>query len=138
MKKSTKIIIGICAVIRICAVIIVVQIVSAVLCYMYMSGAFNKLKVADVASFESPDSEYIVIYQQLGDPRWPFGGTEVRLTLKNINGNKLNSVDTEIYDDGGNAGKGNIESIEWKSDSVVIVLRASEMPDKTVELKYKK
>ena len=130
MKRPTKTVIGVCAGMLTAAVILVILI------NLLSVGAFNKLIVKDIASFESPNGSYILIYQQLGAPQFPFGRTEVRLTLKDKRGRKINSIDTEILDDGANADEQNVESVKWGSDSVVVVLRASEMPDKTIELKY--
>lgn len=132
MKRSTKIIKSVCV------GLLAALIILSTLFILDWNGAFNKLRAKDVASFESPDGKYTLIFQQLGHPQWPFGETEVRLTLKGQKGNKLNSVDTEIQDDGANASEVNIQSTEWTNDSVIIILQASEMPDKTVELKYKK
>lgn len=129
MKKRTKRIVGVC-IMTACIVIL-----SAALFMLWWDGAFNKINVRDVASFESPDGNYVLVFQQLGHPEWPFGKTEVRLTLKNQNGEKLSRFDTELQDDGANAGIGNIQSIEWTDDSVIVTLQASEMPDKRIELK---
>ena len=72
----------------------------------------------------------------MGDPAWPFGPTDVRLTLKNNNGKIIERVSTQLNDDGTNASENNIASISWKSDEVVVVLRASEMKDKEVSIAY--
>ena len=98
----------------------------------------SRLDVKDVASFESPDGGYRLVYQQLGAPDWPFGKTDVRLVLKDRNGKTQNRVDTFIQDDGAAASEWNVKSVEWTEDAVVVVLRASEMDDKTVELRYRK
>ena len=72
----------------------------------------------------------------MGDPAWPFGPTDVRLTLKNNNGKIIERVSTQLNDDGTNASENNIASISWNSDEVVVVLRASEMKDKEVSISY--
>jgi hypothetical protein len=115
MKKTTKILIGILA----------------------RNGAFNKFDVRDIETYESPDSNYTLIFQQLGDPEWPFGTTDVRLLLKDKNQKKIDSIDTSIQDDGANAYSGNIKSEEWRNDSVIIILQASEMEDKEVKIMFK-
>lgn len=74
----------------------------------------------------------------MGDPAWPFGPTDVRLTLKNNNGKIIECVSTQLNDDGTNASENNIASISWNSDEVVVVLRASEMKDKEVSIAYNK
>ncbi len=107
-------------------------------CIITLSACFRTENLTDVASFDSPDGGFVLIFQQLGEPDWPFGKTDVRLTLKDKTGKTLNETDAEVRNDGANAGEGNVKSVEWKSDSVVVILQASEMPDKTVELRYKK
>ena len=72
----------------------------------------------------------------MGDPAWPFGPTDVRLTLKNNNGKIIERVSTQLNDDGANASENNIASISWNSDEVFVVLRASEMKDKEVSISY--
>ena len=90
----------------------------------------------EIATYPSPDGEYSLVFEQMGDPAWPFGPTDVRLTLKNNNGKIIERVSTQLNDDGTNASENNIASISWKSDEVVVVLRASEMKDKEVSIAY--
>ena len=85
---------------------------------------------------ESPDGKYVLIYQQVGDPEWPFGSTDVRLVLKDRDGRKIASVNTFIADDGSAASEMNIKSVEWKEKAVVVVLQASEMDDREIVLEY--
>ena len=91
----------------------------------------------EIATYQSPDGEYSLVFEQMGDPAWPFGPTNVRLTLKDNNGKIIERVSTQLNDDGTNASKNNIASISWNDDEVVVVLRASEMKDKEVAIEYK-
>lgn len=75
-------------------------------------------------------------FEQMGDPAWPFGPTDVRLILRNNNGKIIERVSTQLNDDGTNASENNIASISWNSDEVVVVLRASEMKDEEVSISY--
>ena len=102
------------------------------------SGAFNFMLPKEIATYHSPDGEYSLVFEQMGDPTWPFGPTDVRLTLKNNNGKIIERVSTQLNDDGTNASENNIASISWNDDEVVIVLRASEMKDKEVVIEYNK
>ena len=56
------------------------------------SGAFNFMFPKEVATYNSPNTEYSLVFEQMGDPAWPFGPADVRLTLKNSNG-KVSSSD---------------------------------------------
>ncbi len=113
-------------------------VISFILFALWWNGAFNSFIVKDVKSFDSPDGSYCLKYQQLGDPEWPFGETDVRLSLYNAKNKKVNSVDTFIQDDGCIASVENVKSIEWQSDSVTVILQASEMEDKEVTVTYKR
>ena len=101
------------------------------------SGTFNFLLPKEIATYQSPDGEYSLVFEQMGDPAWPFGPTDVRLTLKDNNGKIIERVSIQINDDGTNASKNNIASISWNDDEVVVVLRASEMKDMEVVIEYK-
>ena len=37
------------------------------------SGAFNFMFPQEVATYHSPDTEYSLVFEQMGDPAWPFG-----------------------------------------------------------------
>ena len=102
------------------------------------SGAFNFMLPNEIATYHSPDGEYSLIFEQMGDPAWPFGPADVRLTLKNCNGKKIERVSTQVFNDGGNASEWNIAAISWNDDAVVVVLRAAEMEDKEIAIAYKK
>ena len=102
------------------------------------NGAFNFMLPEEIATYHSPDGEYSLVFEQMGSPAWPFGPTDVRLTLKNHNGKIIERVSTQVFNDGGNADEGNISSISWNDDAVIVVLNACEMEDKEVSIAYKK
>lgn len=102
------------------------------------SGAFNFMLPKEIATYNSPDGKYSLVFEQMGDPAWPFGPTDVRLTLKDHDGKVIGRVSTQIQDDGANASNYNIASISWNDDAVIVILRASEMNDKEVSIAYNK
>ena len=102
------------------------------------SDAFNFLLPNEIATYHSPDEEYLLVFEQMGDPGWPFGPTDVRLTLKNHDGKIIERVSTQVFNDGANASEYNIASVSWNDDTVVVILRACEMEDKEVSISYKK
>lgn len=102
------------------------------------NGTFNFMLPKEVATYQSPDGEYSLVFEQMGDPAWPFGPTDVRLTLKTNKGKIIERVSTQLNDDGTNASENNIASVSWNDDAVVIILRASEMKDKEVVISYNK
>lgn len=100
------------------------------------SGALNFMLPNEIATYHSPDGEYSLVFEQMGDPEWPFGATDIRLTLKDHNGKIIERVSTQLNDDGANASEHNIASIFWNDDAVIVILRASEMKDKEVSISY--
>lgn len=132
MSKAGKIVLSVLS-------IVVALIIGA---YLFIgalwSGAFNFLLPEEIATYTSPDGEYSLVFEQMGAPQWPFGPTDVRLTLKNHNGKIIERVSTQLMDDGANASEYNIESVSWNEDAVIIILRASEMEDKEVLIAYSK
>ena len=100
------------------------------------NGTFNFLLPKEIATYHSPNGEYSLVFEQMGDPAWPFGPTDVRLTLKTNKGKIIERVSTQLNDDGTNASENNIVSVSWNDDAVVIILRASEMKDKEVSIAY--
>lgn len=102
------------------------------------SGAFNFMHPKEITVYHSPDGAYLLVFEQMGDPQWPFGPTDIRLTLKNRDGKVIERVSAQLSDDGANAGEHNIASVSWNVDAVVVVLRASEMKDKEVSIAYQK
>ena len=113
-------------------------ILSVALVVIIWSGAFNFLQPKEIATYSSPDGKYSLVFEQMGDPHWPFGPTDVRLTLKNHKGKIIERVSTQLSDDGSNASEHNIASISWSDDAVIVVLRASEMKDKEISIAYNK
>jgi hypothetical protein len=102
------------------------------------TGAFNFMFPEEIATYRSPNGEYSLVFEQMGDPAWPFGPADVRLTLKNHTGKMIERVSAQVFNDGGSASKDNIASIAWNDDAVIIVLSACEMEDKEVSIAYTK
>ena len=102
------------------------------------SGALNFMFPKEIATYHSPDGEYSLVFEQMGDPIWPFGPTDVRLTLKNQDGKIIDRVSAQLSDDGGNANEYNIASISWNDDAVIVILRASEMKNMDFSIAYNK
>ena len=132
MTKAGKIVLTIVSV-------VIVLIISAWLFVGALwTGAFNFMLPEEIATYHSPDGEYSLVFEQMGDPAWPFGPADVRLTLKNHTGKIIERVSAQVFNDGGSASKDNIASIAWNDDAVIIVLSACEMEDKEVSIAYTK
>ena len=119
-------------------IVIALLIVACILFVAFWNGAFNFMFPKEVATYNSPNGEYFLVFEQMGDPAWPFGPTDVRLTLKEHNGKIIERVSTQIQDDGANASEHHVVSVSWNNDAVVVILRGSEMQDKEVAVPYNK
>ena len=102
------------------------------------SGAFNFMFPKEVATYNSPNTEYSLVFEQMGDPAWPFGPADVRLSLKNSDGKVIKRVSTQVFNDGGSASEWNIKSISWDNDAVIVILQGAEMEDTEVPISYNK
>ena len=100
------------------------------------TGAFNFMLPSEIATYNSPDGEYSLVFEQMGDPAWPFGPADVRLTLKDHNSKIIERVSTQVFNDGGCASEWNIKSISWNHDAVVVILRSAEAQDQEVFIPY--
>ena len=130
MSKAGKIIVSIVS-------ILVVLFISGCLLFVaFWNGALNFMFPNEIATYSSPNGEYSLVFEQMGDPEWPFGATDVRLTLKDHNGKIVERVSEQLNDDGANASESNISAIFWEDDEVIVILSASEMNDKEVSIAY--
>ncbi len=132
MRKTVKII----------SIILSIAVVLMICAFLFIgalwSGALNFMFPEEIATYNSTNGEYSLLFEQLGSPDWPFGSTDVRLTLKNQDGKTINRLSTYVNDDGASAGEWNIKSISWDDDAVVVILRGAEMEDKEFSIAYNK
>ena len=125
MKKFGKILIRI-----IITFLIIISIFIAIFVYII------KIRITDVAEFVNEKNNYKIIFQEVGEPEWPFGRTKVKVTLVNSNNKRLKSFEEYISDDGAVAREENIK-VNWYDDYVEIVLMGGEQEDDVHKLKYK-
>ena len=97
---------------------------------MIIAGSFTyttRYKIHDVASYTSPDGKYELLFQQVGDPDWPFGHTHARLVLKDEAG-IIVKHSFDIADDGANASS-DLCQVTWKAAKVEAVISGKEQND---------
>lgn len=97
---------------------------------MILAGSFTyttKYKIHDVADYTSADGKYVLLFQQIGDPDWPFGHTHARLVLKDEAG-MIAKYRFDIADDGANANSDSCQVI-WKETHVEAVISGEEQND---------
>ncbi|WP_287388698.1 hypothetical protein [Lachnospira sp.] len=97
---------------------------------MILAGIFTyttKYKIHDVASYTSPDGKYELLFQQVGDPDWPFGHTHARLVLQDETGTIV-KYSFDIAADGANASS-DLCQVTWKATQVEAVISGEEQND---------
>ena len=97
---------------------------------MILAGSFTyttRYKIHDVASYTSPDGKYELLFQQVGDPDWPFGHTHARLVLKDEAGT-IAKHSFDIADDGANA-RSDLCQVTWKAVQVEAIISGDEQND---------
>lgn len=99
------------------------------LVYILWNASFDHFFVSEIAAYDSPDGAYTLVFEQVGEPSWPFGPANVRLTLRNSKGVYIDRISAQVYNDGGSAHPDNIKSIQWGEDEVVVILERCEQPD---------
>ncbi len=90
------------------------------------ASAFNSMDPREIITYQSPDGEYSLVFEQIGDPVWSFGPVEVRLTLQTHNGRIIKQVSTQVHNDGSDADEYNVPSVSWKEDAVLVILKDHE------------
>lgn len=115
--------------------ICVVLSLLAVLLALFLAWKYKtSWKTTTVGVEQSPDNQYSVIFQAVGEADWPFGPCHCKVTLKNGD-RTVETFREDIYDDGGQFQTGNY-SVEWMKYGVVITLKGCEQSDQEVEVFY--
>lgn len=96
-----------------------------------------KYKITETGSEKSPDGSYEVIFQQRGEPEFPFGATHVRFLVKSADGSLITKENHTIYDDGASFRPANWE-VRWYPAGVEIILKGSEQEDSSYIVYYDK
>lgn len=86
-----------------------------------------KYKIHEVADSTSQDGKYVLLFQQVGDPDWPFGHTHARLVLKDGTGT-VAKYSFDVANDGGNVLPDDWQ-VAWKEDCVEAVVSGEEQSD---------
>ena len=95
----------------------------------------TEIKVTDVSEYVNPTNNYTILFQAVGEPEWPFGKTDVKITLLNDEKKKVETITTYIKDDGALAREQNI-SVKWFENYVEVTLLGSEQQDEIHKVYY--
>ena len=95
-----------------------------------LAGSFTyttKYKIHEVADSISQDGKYVLLFQQVGDPDWPFGHTHARLVLKDESGT-ITKYHFDVANDGANVHSDSWQ-VTWKENCVEVVISGEEQND---------
>lgn len=106
-----------------------IGIVFLIVAVLYGSFLYiTKYKITDVGAETSIDGRYKVVFQQIGEPDFPFGATQIRILVKRENGTLVDKKETSIYDDGAMLREANWEVFFYPA-GVKIVIKGREQED---------
>lgn len=94
----------------------------------------TKYKITEIDSSNSPNGKYKVIFQEVGEPDWPFGHSHARLLLLEQD-RILIKEKFDVADDGCRLSTGNW-NVNWDDDCVQIIISGKEQPDKLYVLYF--
>lgn len=97
---------------------------------LLLIGSFTyitRYKITDIDSSTSPGGDYEVLYQNVGEPDWPFGYSHARLVLKHRD-HTVSKYKFDVANDGGVL-HSDSWSVKWKEDSVEITISGEEQSD---------
>ncbi|XME04460.1 hypothetical protein QYZ88_018380 (plasmid) [Lachnospiraceae bacterium C1.1] len=91
-------------------------------------------RLYDVGTEKSPDGNYSLKFQSIGEADFPFGASHAKVTFYDGN-KKIKSYKEDIYDDGAQFRKENY-SVEWMPAGVIVTFIGSEQADDVIEIYY--
>lgn len=125
--RSKKLLIKMC--LGIMAILCVI-----IICFTVGYGYVTQYKITGVDSTFSPNGNYELFLQEVGEPDWPFGHTHARVVLNN--GKKtVSTYSFDVANDGGRMNS-NQWHVEWKEDYVEIIIHGEEQNDSRIILNY--
>ena len=87
----------------------------------------TRYKTNVVASSASPDGQYELLFEQIGEPDWPFGYTHAELVLKDES-KTVAKLSFDVANDGGIIDAENW-NVTWKESCVEAVISGEEQSD---------
>ena len=115
-KSSVRLILG---------AFVVFSLITAIIAGHFIYVTRYKTNV--VASSASPDGQYELLFQQIGEPDWPFGYTHARLVLKDES-KIVAKYSFDVANDGGIIDAENW-NVTWKESYVEAVISGEEQND---------
>ena len=87
----------------------------------------TRYKITDIDASASPNGEYELLFQNVGEPDWPFGYSHARFVLKQ--GDKtITKYRFDVANDGGTLWADNWD-VSWEADCARVIISGEEQPD---------
>lgn len=112
--------------------LLVISLVVGAL-FFYTEHASSSKKTT-IAVYNNTDNGYQVVFEQVGEP-FTFGPHNVKITLKDASGKKVDHIDTKISNDGATLSEHNA-IVSWEDCKVKVTLRGDEQKDVVYEFYY--
>lgn len=112
---------------RLFKVLFIIETAFIVLLMLYICFIFATNQQTELYSGVSPDGKYKLFINELGDPDWPFGDDHLEIRMyepDNPGGGYRVSFRADVSNNGMQASC----KVEWREDSVQIVLLGCEQP----------
>ena len=110
---------------RVCGIAAVILAGLLLLIGSYLYSA--RYRISDIDAVTSPDGEYKIVFQAVGEPDWPFGPSHARIVLKH-NGDTVAKRRYDVANDGGVLHPDNW-SVRWEENCVKVILSGEEQSD---------
>lgn len=112
-----------------------IGLICAIALIFWMSISYiTNYKKAKVDTSNSPNGQYELVLQAVGEPDWPFGSASGQLVLKEGK-DKVSETDFELHNDGGSISSSCWE-VTWYEDYVEVILSGEEQFDEQVILYF--
>lgn len=106
----------------------ILALINIMIVILVGSFTYNtKYKIHEVAYSTSEDGKYVLLFQQVGDPDWPFGHTHARLVLKDDSGT-IAKYSFDVANDGANV-RSDSWQVAWKENCIEAVISGEEQSD---------
>lgn len=116
---KNKIIKTLCIIVAVVLTVIIVLIGS----FIYVTD----YRISDIDASVSPDGKYELIYQNIGEPDFPYGYAHVRLILK-CGQETITEHRFDVADDGGSP-TAEQWNVDWENSCVRVTVSGEEQPD---------
>jgi len=127
MQKATKAFFGLIFGCILCVLIF------ALVCFSIFIYRINWAKTT-ITTVTNEDNGYSVTFLEIGEPSF-FGPSDVKVILKDKNGEKIAQITDQIHNDGKRLQEYHI-SVVWGDAEVSVTLRGEEQKDKIHVIKY--